>query len=58
MKNCLRVLVTAFVVAGLSVDDVEAPSGTGSCYEAKPICMQGHPVCMCTLSQQCYWVCK
>jgi hypothetical protein len=30
----------------------------GSCYSVAPICIQGHPVCVCTLTMQCFWTCQ
>lgn len=34
------------------------PQGVGSCYEVKPICLMGRPVCLCDLNLQCSWACR
>jgi hypothetical protein len=68
VKNLLLFAVcfvmSAGVTAGLSTAalasiQLGSEQGVGSCYEVKPICIGGgHPVCMCTVTMQCYWVCK
>jgi len=34
------------------------PQGWGSCWEAKPICIQGAPICLCDQRNKCFWACR
>jgi hypothetical protein len=34
-----------------------SPQDVGSCYSVQPICIVGHPVCLCTITLNCYWAC-
>ena len=33
-------------------------SGYGSCYEVKPLCLQGKPACLCDYAMKCFWACR
>ena len=61
------ILFLTFAIAGtgmltgaaVAAAQLSEEQGVGSCYEAQPICIGGgKPQCMCTYTQQCYWVCK
>jgi len=36
----------------------EASAGYGTCYEAQPVCIQGHPLCVCDRNNWCFWACR
>lgn len=48
----------AFIVIGVQLEQQPEEQGYGSCYEVKPICIQGSPQCVCTVTQQCFWACR
>jgi hypothetical protein len=35
-----------------------AEADIGSCYSVRPICIQGHPVCVCDIAMNCFWACR
>lgn len=57
MGKLVGLLGVLFLAIGLSATESE-PQGIGGCYEAKPICISGKPVCMCTVTQDCHWACR
>jgi hypothetical protein len=36
----------------------QAKADIGSCYSPKPVCIGTHPVCICDITQNCWWACK
>jgi hypothetical protein len=54
-----QTLAFGFIIAILVVlFSSSAQAGIGSCYEVKPICMQGQAVCLCNQYNQCFWACR
>ena len=51
-------LIVCLAVGLLGATTSNADAGYGSCYEAQPICIQGHPICLCNLQQYCLWACR
>jgi hypothetical protein len=58
--KAIIIAAVAFLIAGVAAGAEPGPEleGKGSCYEVKPICIQGAPVCMCTITLDCYWACR
>ncbi len=54
-----RLVLVALVAGGLFGSLAgEASAGVGSCYEPKPICISGRPVCVCDYAMRCFWSCQ
>jgi hypothetical protein len=54
--KAIALMVVSTVFAVLTSTSSEA--GYGSCYEVQPICIQGHPACVCDRNNNCFWACR
>jgi hypothetical protein len=57
MKHVLALLLALGSAFALFAER-PAAADIGSCYSARPICIQGHPACVCDYAQNCFWACR
>lgn len=58
LRTTARVVAVKAVAANRADVAQAAPASTGSCYEAKPACIEGKPTCACDVINNCYWTCQ
>lgn len=57
MKTVFAVITATIIAAAFAT--TSASADIGSCYSPKPFCYGNtSPVCMCTITQQCWWACR
>lgn len=45
-------------MGGEPVSSYAPPAMVGSCYGAPPICIGSNAICLCDVTQQCWWACR